>query len=338
MLRKSIPTIFLAVTLTMAACGGDGTTLDGYFDGLAAATCDFEEASANHLNTCNLTGPFDTEQEEMAAVVSCYSGLRDVIGGHSDELAALAAPDEVASDHELVVNAGEALVGDFDALLGELNSATTMQEMEERFAAFVPPSDGANDRYASAMTALQDYASANAIAADFACAGGDPILGARVDITGDALAPVGTDPDPVVGTAAPVIRGADFDGNVVTVGGASGTPTAILLISHWCGYCQDEVPAVQQWIEANGEPDGIDLVSIITFNDENRPNYPPDTWLQEEGWTVPVILDDARSSAMNSLGGTAVPYWVLLDADGIVIDRFTGTATVDEVLSRFPGG
>ena len=41
---------------------------------------------------------------------------------------------------------------------------------------------------------------------------------------------------------------------------------------------------------------------------------------------------------MNALGGTAVPYWVLLDADGNVIDRFTGTATVDEVLSRFPGG
>jgi thiol-disulfide isomerase/thioredoxin len=337
-LRKSIPIIFLAVSLTVAACSGDGATLDGYFDGLAAATCDFEEASANHLDTCNLTGPFDTEEEEMAAVVSCYSGLRDVVGVHSDELDALTAPEEVASDHELVVNAGADLVGDFDALIAELNSATTMTEMEEKFASFVPPSEGANDRYASAMTALQDYASANAIAADFACAGGDPILGATVEISGDPLAPVGTNPDPAFGTPAPVIRGVDFGGNSVEAGGASGKPTAILLVAHWCGYCQDEIPAVQQWINQNGEPEAIDLVSIITFNNPDRLNYPPDTWLREEGWTVPVIIDDARSSAMNALGGTAVPYWVLLDADGNVIDRFTGTATVDEVLSRFPGG
>ena len=337
-MRKSIPIIFLALALLAAACGGDGDTLGGYFDELAAATCGFDDASANHLDTCNLTGPFDSEEEEMAAVVSCYSGLRDVIATHADDLAALAAPDEVAGDHELVVNAGEDLVGDFDALLGVLNSASTMTEMQDEFASFVPPSEGANDRYASAMTALQDYASVNAIAADFACAGGDPILGAAVEITGDPLAPVGTDPDPAVGAPAPEISGADFGGEAVTVGGRSDKPTAILLVAHWCGYCQDEIPAVQQWINANGFPEDVDLVSIITFNDKNRPNYPPDTWLREEGWTVPVIVDDARSSAMNVLGGTAVPYWVLLDADGNVIDRFTGTATVDEVVNRFPGG
>ena len=70
-------------------------------------------------------------------------------------------------------------------------------------------------------------------------------------------------------------------------------------------------------------PEGVDLVSVATSIDPTRPNYPPDAWLQREGWTAPVIADTTNAVA-EAYGLTAFPYWVFVGPDGKVVARAIG--------------
>jgi cytochrome c biogenesis protein CcmG/thiol:disulfide interchange protein DsbE len=135
--------------------------------------------------------------------------------------------------------------------------------------------------------------------------------------------------DPAVGRPIPEVDGAAFDGTPVTIK-ADGKPKLIIFLAHWCPHCQAEVPVVQAWIDSNGMPAGVELISVVTAIDPNRPNYPPDAWLASEHWQVPVIVD-ANGQVATSYGLTAFPYWVAVGADGTVAQRLTGELTPEQL-------
>jgi cytochrome c biogenesis protein CcmG/thiol:disulfide interchange protein DsbE len=135
--------------------------------------------------------------------------------------------------------------------------------------------------------------------------------------------------DPGVGRPIPEVDGASFDGTPVTIT-ADGKPKLIIFLAHWCPHCQAEVPVVQAWIDANGMPAGVELISVVTAIDQNRPNYPPDAWLARERWQVPVIVD-ADNQIAGLYGLTAFPYWVAVSADGTVAQRLTGELTPEQL-------
>ena len=76
------------------------------------------------------------------------------------------------------------------------------------------------------------------------------------------------------GETSPTVIGQDFGGNEVRIEN-DGRAKAIVLIAHWCGFCQNEVPAVQAWLDAGGGVDGVDMYSIATDMDSSRDNFPP---------------------------------------------------------------
>jgi thiol-disulfide isomerase/thioredoxin len=131
--------------------------------------------------------------------------------------------------------------------------------------------------------------------------------------------------DPAVGQKVPEVVGASFDGTPVSIK-ADGRPKLLLFLAHWCSHCQREVPVVQAWINANGLPASVDLISVSTAVDPSAPNYPPDVWLAREHWTPPVIADGDRQ-VETKYGLTAFPYWVAVGADGTVVRRLTGELT-----------
>ncbi len=135
---------------------------------------------------------------------------------------------------------------------------------------------------------------------------------------------------PAVGTPAPTVTGTDFEGRAVEIA-ATGEPTAIVFLAHWCPHCQAEVPAVQAWLEAGELPAGTKLVAVATGTDAARANYPPSAWLEREGWTPPVLVDDAAGTAAEAYGLSAYPFWVLLDGDGNVAVRAAGGVTPEAV-------
>jgi thiol-disulfide isomerase/thioredoxin len=141
--------------------------------------------------------------------------------------------------------------------------------------------------------------------------------------------------DPAVGMRAPEVEGADFDGEPVEIK-ADGRAKALLFLAHWCPHCQAEVPVVQGWASAGGIPDDVDVISIATASDPSAPNYPPDAWLEREGWTLPVIVDPTNSVS-DAYGLTAFPFWVFVDPDGNVRGRASGEMSVADLEAAIRG-
>lgn len=151
-----------------------------------------------------------------------------------------------------------------------------------------------------------------------------------VEVDGAPL-PELTDPasDSAVGAEAPVLLGQAPDGSPVTVGGAS-EPTIVAFLAHWCPHCQAEVPVLLDVAEAGGF-DGVRLVAVLTGTNADAPNFPPAEWLEGEGWTGDVLVDDEAFSAATAYGLGGYPFLVALDAEGNVVARTSGELPAEQV-------
>lgn len=145
----------------------------------------------------------------------------------------------------------------------------------------------------------------------------------EVELVGDPLPPLGDEAtDVAVGTQAPVVRGAAFDGTAVTI--EPGRPTLLAFVAHWCPHCQAEVPRIVDWIESGDVPEQLRVVMVSTSATSTRPNFPPSAWLEREGYDGEVLVDDQSSSTAQAFGLQNFPMLVLLDADGKVLWRESG--------------
>lgn len=151
-----------------------------------------------------------------------------------------------------------------------------------------------------------------------------------VRVTGAPLPELGRGADdPAIGRSLPTIEGVSFDDSAVRIS-ADGRPKVIMLLAHWCPHCQAEVPRIQQWLDQNGMPDDVELVSIATGTQRSRPNFPPGDWLREEGWSVPTLVDDEDGTAGQALGLSSFPFFVVVDSEGHVVQRTSGELTTQQ--------
>ncbi len=153
----------------------------------------------------------------------------------------------------------------------------------------------------------------------------DPSIGwGEVTVDGDFLPPLpDEDTDPAMGTTAATISGADWNGNAYSIS-PDGRPKVVMFLAHWCPHCQAEVPEIQAWIDAGLAPTDVDLYSITSLTNPTRTFWPPQEWLQEEGWTVPTIMDDQVNTAANAYGLSGTPFYVVLDGQNNVLLRVSG--------------
>ncbi len=145
--------------------------------------------------------------------------------------------------------------------------------------------------------------------------------------------------DTALGMTIPEVAGADFSGTPVSIT-RDGRPKMILFFAHWCSVCREEVPVITDWLPGATLPPQLDIISVSTGVNPNAPNYPPSRWLEREGWTVPVILDDAQSTVAAAFGLSAYPYFVFVDGDGRVALRATGAlaaSTLEQIISQLAG-
>lgn len=157
----------------------------------------------------------------------------------------------------------------------------------------------------------------------------------EVTVEGEPL-PLLPDPtnDPNIGDSAPTIHGADWNGNEISIE-ADGRPKILIFLAHWCSHCQEEVPIVQQWVDQGNLPDEVDLYGITVSTDRLRPNWPPQDWLEAEGWTAPTIMDDEVGTISVSYGMRGTPFYAVLDGDNTNLQRVSGsigTAGLDQLV------
>ncbi len=157
--------------------------------------------------------------------------------------------------------------------------------------------------------------------------------GTAVVVSGAPLPPMTSDgADPALGATLPTLTGTRMGGGTISIG-PSDAPQVIVVVAHWCPHCQAEVPRIVDWLAANELPNGAQLVTLSTGIDAARPNYPPSAWLAREGWTAPVLTDDAASTALTALGLNSFPGFVFVNTDGTVAQRLTGELPVDQIAS-----
>ena len=157
----------------------------------------------------------------------------------------------------------------------------------------------------------------------------ESIAFADVSVVGEPL-PFLADPnagDPSIGFTVPTVSGSDWDGVPTTIE-PDGRPKILLFLAHWCPHCQAEVPVVQSWLDAGGLPDDVDMYSFTVLSDRLRPNWPSQTWLEDAGWTVPVIMDDEQQSVVFAYGMRGTPFYVVLDGDNNNLGRISGEVGV----------
>lgn len=154
----------------------------------------------------------------------------------------------------------------------------------------------------------------------------DPSIGFRdVTVTGTPIPQVATPQagDPTIGTVAPTVVGSDWNGNPVTIE-ADGRPKVVIFLAHWCQFCQAEVPVVQSWVDNGGVPEDVDLYAATIMTDARRALFPPQDWLEDEGWTVPTVMDNQVGEINQGFGVTGTPFYIVLDGENRNLGRFSG--------------
>lgn len=164
--------------------------------------------------------------------------------------------------------------------------------------------------------------------------GGASEPSASIRVAGTALPALPSDgPDPAIGAPLPTLTGVGPDGGSVVIG-PTGSPQVIAVVAHWCPHCQVEVPKIVQWQRAgNSLPNGATWTTLSTSISAVQPNYPPSAWLEREGWTAPVLTDDAASNGLAALGITSFPGFVFVHSDGTVAGRMTGELDPAQIVA-----
>ena len=150
-------------------------------------------------------------------------------------------------------------------------------------------------------------------------------------ITGQGLPEYAGDNDDNVarGLDAPIFSGPNENSEIVSLE-KNGNAKVLLFLAHWCGFCQKEVPIVQEYIDIIGIPQGVEIIAVATSIDRSRDNYPPHDWLESEGWSEVQIYDIDREIG-TAYGINSFPYWVFLDKDLKVVARRAGNLPIDVV-------
>jgi thiol-disulfide isomerase/thioredoxin len=148
-----------------------------------------------------------------------------------------------------------------------------------------------------------------------------------VTIDGPVLTAPIPEGNPIPEFSAPTLDGGDFIWSARPEG-----PAVLAIWAPWCPHCQAELPRLAAAAE---DHPGVSLISIATAVDA-QPGPTPQEYMDAEGLSFPVALDDDEATLATGLGVQGFPTTYFVDADGRVIVSASGEldpAAVDEVLT-----
>jgi thiol-disulfide isomerase/thioredoxin len=160
-----------------------------------------------------------------------------------------------------------------------------------------------------------------------------------VIVEGDRLPPLNDfHADPAVGRPIPTLIGEDYSGGSMSIGPDTGSPMLLVVLAHWCPHCNNEIPELNRIRDADLWPKDLVVVGISSAVSPDRPNFPPERWLEDKDWTYSVLADGIDEDrqvfvAGDALGVTGYPFMVVVDGNGIVRGRWSGERGADSLVA-----
>ncbi len=127
----------------------------------------------------------------------------------------------------------------------------------------------------------------------------------------------------------------DADGQAVSLSDLRGKPIMVCFWATWCGYCNKQLPYLQQLYD---QWQGTELV-MLTISKGEEPSTVA-TFMQDEGLSFPVLTDSAqKASSQYGVGG--VPTTFFIDEDGIIqfkkVGYFHSLEDIEDILNQLIG-
>lgn len=133
------------------------------------------------------------------------------------------------------------------------------------------------------------------------------------EVVGSIPFTVGSLVDLVQGQVAPSWSGPLLGGGTSDLKDLRGQPALVLFVADWCDRACDVLPQFQQASEQWSNQVGFVAVDFSSTSDKVGKN------VQEGGYTFPLVVDSSGNVG-KAWGVEAVPLWVLLDAEGRVVE------------------
>ena len=105
-------------------------------------------------------------------------------------------------------------------------------------------------------------------------------------------------------------------------------PILIDFWATWCTPCKHSLPHLQEFMEKY-EEQGLTVLTISIDSPKSQSKLKP--YVRSKKFTFPVLLD-ANSEVLKQFNGNSIPFQVLLDKDGSVIETHIGYNPGDEKI------
>ncbi|HEX6230076.1 MAG TPA: TlpA disulfide reductase family protein [Actinomycetota bacterium] len=122
------------------------------------------------------------------------------------------------------------------------------------------------------------------------------------------------------GDAVPSFSGPAIGGGTVSWSDYAGGPAVVTVWAPWCPHCQTELPILDGVMRST--PD-VGFVTVVTWIGD-APGPDPEAFMEENGLTIPTVIDDSTETIATALGVVATPTTFFVASDGTVVQMVEG--------------
>ena len=128
---------------------------------------------------------------------------------------------------------------------------------------------------------------------------------------------------------APDFTLADLNGRAVQLASLKGQPAVLAFWTTWCPGCREGLAALEAVFRQFRPTHGVTVLAVNIM----EPGETVQTFVQQHGWTFPVLLD-SDGAVSNAYRVRIAPSLMFIDSNGILRDRVLGEFSRDLVVAR----
>lgn len=133
----------------------------------------------------------------------------------------------------------------------------------------------------------------------------------------------------------PSVKLKDINGKVIDTAKLSndGKPFIISFFATWCKPCNRELSAIAEVYDEWQKETGVKLYAVSIDKAQNANKVKP--LVNQNGWPYEVMLDP-NSEFRKSFGGEMIPFVIICDGNGKIIEKHNGytEGSEEEIIEK----